>query len=73
MTQIVFFTITAIFLYVISDWLLGKFEEYRGKPFASRNLVFFMIILVLSVTVFEGVQRLTGVPSPATTQEMDSQ
>ncbi len=65
MMQVLLFTITAILLYVGSDWILVKLEQWRGKPFASRHLVFFIIIMVMSVTVFEGAQRfLTSEPQP---------
>ncbi len=58
MIQILLYTITAIVLYVVSDWILLKLEQYRGKPFASRNMIFFAIILVLSLLAFEGLQRV---------------
>ncbi len=72
MMQILLFTITAIFLYVGSDWILVRMEQWRGKPFASRSLVFFIIILIMSVAAFEGAQRFlagkpqTPVENPAT-------
>ncbi len=66
MLQILIFTITAIVLYVFSDWLLGKLEEFRGKPFPNRSIIFFVIILILSVSVFEGFQRFfASVPTPS--------
>jgi len=57
MLQMLMYTVTAIALYVLSDRILLGLEKWRGKPFASRNIVFFMIIMVLSVAVFEGIQR----------------
>ena len=54
------YTVTAIALYVLSDRILLGLEKWRGKPFASRNIVFFMIIMILSVSVFEGIQRFFG-------------
>jgi len=58
MMQILLYTITAILLYVVSDWILVKLEQLRGKPFAARSIVFFMIILILAVVVFEGLQQI---------------
>jgi len=60
MLQMLMYTVTAIALYVLSDRILLGLEKWRGKPFASRNIVFFMIIMVLSVSVFEGIQRFFG-------------
>ena len=54
------YTVTAIALYVLSDKILIGLEKWRGKPFAARNIVFFIIIMVLSVSVFEGIQRFFG-------------
>ncbi|VAX08357.1 hypothetical protein MNBD_GAMMA26-547 [hydrothermal vent metagenome] len=57
MLEILLYTVTAIGLYVGSDWILVKLEKIRGKRFAARSIVFFMIILLLSVSVFEILQR----------------
>ena len=62
--QILLYTVTAILLYVVSDWILVKMEEYRGERFESRSLIFFAIILVLSLLVFEGLQRVLVSHSP---------
>ncbi|MCK5919720.1 MAG: hypothetical protein KAG66_02185 [Methylococcales bacterium] len=71
MMQILLYTVTAILLYVVSDWILVKLEEFRGEPFAARSIVFFIIILILSVVVFEGLQRfLVTSPPEDTATEM---
>jgi len=57
MLEILLYTVAAIALYVGSDWILIKLESIRGKRFAARNIVFFMIILLLSVSAFEILQR----------------
>ena len=73
MLQIVYFTIAGIMLYVFSDWLLVQLEKWRGKPFANRNIAFFIIIMILSVVTFETVQRIVGTegagPAQGTAQE----
>ena len=58
MLQAVLYTVTAILLYVVSDWILKKLEQRRGELLPNRSLVFFAIILVLSLTVFAGLQRV---------------
>ena len=55
--QILLFTLVAIFLYLFSDWLLLQLEARRGQPFANRSLIFFAIIMLLSLISFDLLQR----------------
>ena len=57
-----YFTITAVFLYLFSDWLVNKIEAYYGKRFEYRSVIFFVIIMVLAVGSFELIERLVGEP-----------
>jgi len=52
MIEILAFTLTAIALYLFSDWLLRYIEYYRGAPLQNRSVIFFVIILVLSLVSF---------------------
>jgi hypothetical protein len=56
--EIVWFTLTGIMLYLFSDWLLNQLERMRGKVFANRQVVFFLIFLPLALISFEIIQRL---------------
>ena len=58
--QYVYFTITAIFLYLASDMILTKIEAKRGKPLPNRSVIFFAIILVLAVVSFRLIELLMG-------------
>ena len=58
MEQVLIFTIVAVGLYFLSDWIIRLIEQQRGEPLANRSLVFFVIILVLSVTSFQIIQRV---------------
>ena len=58
--QYVYFTITAIFLYLASDMILTKIEAKRGKPLPNRSLIFFAIILVLAIVSFRVIEHLMG-------------
>ncbi|MCP3688791.1 MAG: hypothetical protein GY784_10290 [Gammaproteobacteria bacterium] len=58
--QFVYFTITAVLLYVFSDWLLRQIEAKRGKPLPNRSLVFFVIIMALAVGSFKLIELLTS-------------
>lgn len=61
--EILYFTLVAIGLYFFSDWLLDRIEAARGKRLANRNIIFFVVILALSLATFrliELLQRTTG-------------
>lgn len=63
--EMLYYTIAAIFLYVVSDWILNRIEARRGERFDNRSVIFFAIILVLSVSLFNLIQYLQPVPEPA--------
>jgi len=66
--EMLYYTVAAIFLYVVSDWILNQIENRRGERFENRSLVFFAIILVLSVALFNLIQYFqpaTGPSAPA--------
>ncbi len=58
--EIVYYTLTAIALYFVSDWLLERIEQARGKRFENRSVIFFGIILVLALVSFQIIGRLLG-------------
>ena len=42
--EIVYFTITAVVLYVAADRLLDAMERRAGRRFAQRSLIFFALL-----------------------------
>jgi len=56
--EMVYYTLAAIVLYVVSDWILNQVEIRRGERFDNRSLIYFAIILVLSVALFKLIQYL---------------
>ena len=58
--SIVYFTIVAIILYVVADWLLERVEIAAGRRLEHRSLVFFAILLTLALTSFSLIQYYTG-------------
>ena len=58
--SIVYFTLTAVILYLFSDWVLERVEVTVGRRFQHRSLVFFSILLTLAMTTFALITRLTG-------------
>lgn len=58
--SIVYFTIIAVLLYLVSDWILERFEIRAGKRFEHRSLIFFAILLSMAITTFSLIQQYTG-------------
>jgi hypothetical protein len=58
--EIIYFTLTAVILYVAADWILKRMETAAGKRFEKRSLIFFAILMTMAVTSFALVRTLTG-------------
>ena len=58
--SIVWFTLVAIVLYLVSDWILDRIEVSAGKRFEHRTLIFFAIILALALITFWLIGVYTG-------------
>ena len=50
--EVVLFTIAGIALYFFSDWVLNTLEQIHGEALPQRNVVFFVLILSLSLASF---------------------
>jgi len=62
--EMVYFTVAAVLLYLVSDWILNRIEIRRGKRFEHRSLIFFAIILLLSLVLFNLLQQLQPATQP---------
>ena len=58
--SIVYFTLAAAGLYLLSDWILERVEVTAGRRLQHRSLVFFSILLTLAITSFALISYLTG-------------
>ena len=58
--EIIYFTLSAILLYMASDWILRRMETAAGKRFEKRSLIFFAILMTMAVTSFALIRNLTG-------------
>ena len=58
--EILYFTLAAIILYVVADWILNRFEKAAGKRYKYRSLIFFVILLLMALTSFSVVRYLAG-------------
>ena len=58
--EILYFTVTAVILYLAADWILKRMETAAGKRFEKRSLIFLAILMTMAVTSFALIRTLTG-------------
>ncbi|MDH5471575.1 MAG: hypothetical protein OEY61_01850 [Gammaproteobacteria bacterium] len=56
--EMIYFTVAAVVLYGVSDWILNQIEIRHGARLENRSLIFFVIIGTLSVISFYVIQNL---------------
>lgn len=64
MSELVLFTLNAIVIYLIADRIVRLIERRRGAVLKQRQVVFFVIFLVLALVTFRLLRVLTGAPTP---------
>lgn len=57
--EFLYFTLTAIILYLAADWILNQAEQAAGRRFEYRSLIFFALLLVMALTSFALIRQLT--------------
>ena len=67
-----YYTVTAVILYLVSDWILNLIEKRIGKRLEYRSMIFFVIIMVLAVSSFEMIDRVIGEPPQTTPAIVDT-
>jgi hypothetical protein len=58
--QALYYTLAAVALYFVSDWILQRIEFSLGRRLEHRTLVFFFILLVFALATFALIRRLGG-------------
>jgi len=58
--EIVYFTLVAILLYLLADWILRRIEAYLGRVLKQRTVVFFVILLILALVSFAAIRDYVG-------------
>lgn len=53
MTEILIFTLNAIVMYLLADWIVRRIEAKRGEVLKQRQAIFFVIILALLLVSFQ--------------------
>jgi len=68
--EYVVFTLTAVLLYLVADWIVNRIEIYRGERLEHRSILFFAIILALAFLSFNLLEQLfKPLEEPANTTE----
>jgi hypothetical protein len=62
MTDLVLFTLNAIVIYLVSDWLVRLIEKRRGGAMKQRQIIFFVIFLSLALISFRFLKTLLEAP-----------
>lgn len=57
-TEILLFTLVAIVIYLVSDWIVRTIEARRGKALKQRQVIFFAVFLVLALASFRVLRIL---------------
>ena len=60
MSDLILFTLNAVVIYLVSDGLVRMIEKRRGTVLKQRQVVFFVIFLVLAMTSFAFLRNLLG-------------
>ena len=58
--EIIYFTLTAIILYLGAGWILNRIEIARDERLKHRSVIFFIILLSMALVSFEILQQLFG-------------
>jgi surface polysaccharide O-acyltransferase-like enzyme len=58
MSELILFTLNAIVVYLLADWLVRMIEQRRSSALKQRQVVFFAIFLALVLTSFAILRKL---------------
>lgn len=58
--EIVLFTVAAVALYLVSDWIVQRIEIAAGRRLEHRSLLFFALITILAVATFSLIRTYTS-------------
>jgi hypothetical protein len=64
MSELILFTLNAIVIYLVADRIVRLIERRRGAVLKQRQVVFFVIFLLLALVTFRLLRILTGEPAP---------
>jgi len=56
--EILLFTLVAIGIYLVSDWIVRMIEARRGEILKQRQVIFFAVFLALALVSFRVLRIL---------------
>jgi surface polysaccharide O-acyltransferase-like enzyme len=56
--QIIVFTLNAIVIYFLADWIVRMIEIRRGEALKQRQVIFFAVFLALALVSFRLLRGL---------------
>jgi hypothetical protein len=60
MSELILFTLNAVVIYLVSDWIVKYIEKRRGKVLKQRQAVFFGIFLIFELISFQVLQTMVS-------------
>jgi len=74
--EMLLFTMVGVILYVTSDAIVKAIEKRKGEPLPNRSIIFFAIITVLALVVFNLLQNygaeLGLISTPQPTEQLSA-
>ncbi len=65
MLEILVFTLNAIIVYFLADWILRQIEARRGAVLKNRQVFFFVIILLFALIRRQSISAIFPSSTPA--------
>lgn len=56
--EILLFTLNAIIVYLLADWIIRFVEQQRGAALKNRQVIFFVVFLSLALVTFNILQNI---------------
>ena len=56
--ELIYYTLAAIILYGVSDYILNSIEIRMGKRLPNRSFIFLIIITILSLVSFSAIRAI---------------
>jgi len=58
MMEILLFTLNAIVIYLLADWIIREIERRKGSVLKQRQVIFFVVFLSLALISFNVLKTL---------------
>ena len=58
MMEVLVFTLNAIAIYLLADWIIRALENRKGEALKNRQVIFFAVFLPLALISFKVLRSL---------------